>query len=133
MKTQKVKIQVPEPCHEDWNKMTPKDKGAFCSSCEKVVVDFTKMSDRQIVDFLNKNKGKKTCGKFNSFQVDRNISVHTPPPPSYYWRLKQLFVGVFVSLSFPGFSKSIEAPTNFKPLPTIDVKDLSIEKSQLKS
>lgn len=129
MKTQQIKIQIPEPCHEDWNKMTPKDKGAFCSSCEKVVVDFTKMSDRQIVDFLNKNKGKKTCGKFNSFQVDRKISV-TTPPPNYYWKIKQFFVGLFVSLSFPGFSTSSETPIAFKPLPTID--DAAIQKANVK-
>lgn len=129
MKTQQIKIQVPKPCHEDWNKMTPKDKGAFCSSCEKVVVDFTKMSDRQIVDFLNQNKGKKTCGKFNSYQIDRKISV-TTPSPNYYWRIKQFFLGLFVSLSFPGFSKSSEAPVAFKPLLAID--NASIQKATIK-
>ena len=34
---------IPNPCHEDWNKMTPEDKGRHCSVCDKVVIDFTKM------------------------------------------------------------------------------------------
>jgi hypothetical protein len=37
----KFQLQIPEPCHEDWNKMTPVHKGRFCDSCEKAVVDFT--------------------------------------------------------------------------------------------
>ncbi len=126
MKTQQLKIQVPEPCHEDWNKMTPKDKGAFCSSCEKVVVDFTKMTDRQLLEFVEKNKGKKTCGKFNGFQLDRKITV-TTPKPNYFWTVKQFFVGLLVSLSFPGFTKAENIAPNFNPLPTIDNQDLNQE------
>ena len=33
---------IPEPCHENWNKMTPQEQGRHCAVCSKVVVDFTK-------------------------------------------------------------------------------------------
>ena len=59
-------IQIPKPCHEDWNKMTPKEQGRFCDSCCKIVVDFTKMNDEELkAFFLNKKKEEKLCGQFN--------------------------------------------------------------------
>jgi hypothetical protein len=41
-----VQINIPKPCHENWHSMTPKEQGRFCGSCDKIVVDFSKMSDR---------------------------------------------------------------------------------------
>lgn len=69
-------ISVPKPCHEDWNKMTPKDKGRFCASCEKVVIDFSKMSTEEIQDFIHQNKHQKLCGHFKQSQLDSiNLSI----------------------------------------------------------
>ncbi|EDM43528.1 hypothetical protein SCB49_00725 [unidentified eubacterium SCB49] len=44
-----IKISIPEPCHEDWNKMTTTERGAFCKVCTKEVIDFTKKIDEDIV------------------------------------------------------------------------------------
>ncbi|WP_412987776.1 energy transducer TonB [Pontimicrobium sp. IMCC45349] len=70
-------ISVPEPCHEDWNKMTPKEKGRFCNSCAKTVIDFTKMNTYEIQDFINENKGSRICGHFKKTQLD-SINLHVP-------------------------------------------------------
>lgn len=66
-------LNIPEPCHEDWNKMTPQDKGRFCGSCEKVVVDFTGKSDVTIANHLRDHK--KVCGRFTASQLDRPIAL----------------------------------------------------------
>lgn len=71
------KITIPKPCHEDWNAMTPKEKGRFCSSCAKTVVDFTEKSKKEIQDFFNTNKNKKVCGHFNRKQLD-SIVIQIP-------------------------------------------------------
>ncbi len=62
------KIKIPNLCNEDWNKMTPNDNGRFCDTCKLTVVDFTKMSDNQIKNYLL-NKGH-VCGRFDCTQVD---------------------------------------------------------------
>lgn len=70
MKTKETfRIQIPRPCHEDWNKMTPNEKGAHCSVCNKTVVDFSSRSLEDIKAELNAAKGKKVCGRFNAQQL----------------------------------------------------------------
>lgn len=71
------KISIPKPCHENWNAMTPKEKGRFCSNCAKTVVDFTKKSNSEIQDYLIKNKSQQVCGHFYKQQLDI-ITVEIP-------------------------------------------------------
>ena len=51
-----MKPYIPHPCHEDWNAMTDsetsEERGRHCDVCSKVVVDFTKMSDAEMIDYL---------------------------------------------------------------------------------
>ncbi len=70
-------IAIPEPCHEDWNQMSPREKGKFCSSCSKTVIDFTKMNTVEIQDFIHQNKQKNICGHFKQIQLD-SINLHVP-------------------------------------------------------
>ncbi len=71
-----LNISLPEPCSEDWNQMTPAAKGRFCGSCEKIVVDFTQMSDDALIEFFVAQK-QRACGRFNADQLNRAI---TPAP-----------------------------------------------------
>lgn len=66
-----MKISINEPCHENWDKMTPNDKGAFCLSCQKNVVDFSNKSINQIKDFFRKKTSSESvCGRFDEHQLD---------------------------------------------------------------
>ncbi len=71
------KISIPKPCHEDWNKMTTNEKGRFCGSCAKTVVDFTEKSAKEIQEFFTENKGKRICGHFKRKQLD-SIVIQIP-------------------------------------------------------
>ncbi|MVO08401.1 hypothetical protein GOQ30_04385 [Flavobacterium sp. TP390] len=67
----KIKINVPSPCHENWQAMTKVEKGRFCSSCQKKVYDFTNATDTQIIAAIDGNDN--LCGRFLKSQLDRTI------------------------------------------------------------
>lgn len=69
----KFKITIPKPCHENWNEMSLKDKGRFCNSCSKTVVDFTKKSPSEIKKYLTEKKQERVCGHFYKNQLDRIV------------------------------------------------------------
>jgi len=66
-----ITVNIPEPCHEDWNKMTPKEQGRHCASCNKTVIDFTTKTDEQIIKTFE-TEGK-LCGRFKTQQLNREI------------------------------------------------------------
>jgi hypothetical protein len=70
-----IQLIIAEPCHEDWDKMTDTDKGKFCVSCKKQVVDFTGMTDSQLAVFFKKPVGGSTCGRFFSDQLEKQIPI----------------------------------------------------------
>lgn len=71
----KYKISIPEPCQENWDKMTPKDNGRFCMSCTKTVVDFTEMLPEEIQQYFILNKN--FCGRFRNAQLE-SIIIQIP-------------------------------------------------------
>jgi hypothetical protein len=71
------KISIPEPCHEEWNKMTPDSNGRFCQSCSKTVIDFSKMKAQQIQQYFIQNQGKNICGHFKTEQLN-SITIQIP-------------------------------------------------------
>lgn len=72
------KIYIPEPCHEDWGKMTPNEQGAFCKVCAKTVVDFSDRSENEIQKFLNDNINNNVCGRFRISQLEDNKTEEIP-------------------------------------------------------
>lgn len=71
MKKSKLIIQIPEPCHENWNQMLPTEKGKFCKVCTKEVVDFTSKSDEELIRYFS-TKGN-LCGRFDESQLNREL------------------------------------------------------------
>jgi hypothetical protein len=65
-----MKISINEPCHENWDKMTPNDKGAFCLSCQKNVIDFSCKTIKEIKSFFQKKSDSEiVCGRFDETQL----------------------------------------------------------------
>jgi hypothetical protein len=90
----KIQLSIPEPCHEDWSKMTQEEKGRFCNSCKKTVIDFTGMSDRELIAFFKKPSGS-LCGRFNREQLGRDIVI---PRKRIPW------VKYFFQFTWPAFA-----------------------------
>ncbi|MFI5203288.1 MAG: T9SS type A sorting domain-containing protein [Flavobacteriales bacterium] len=58
----KFKLNINEPCHENWANMTPNEKGRFCDHCSKTVHDFTNHAPEEIAEVL-KNGNGHVCGR----------------------------------------------------------------------
>ena len=81
----KMRISIENPCHEDWQTMTPETQGRFCGACEKTVVDFTKMSDAEILHYFSKPSVEKTCGRFRVEQLSESGTSKQNIPSERNW------------------------------------------------
>ncbi len=59
-----------DPCSENPQNMLKTENGKFCFACSKNVIDFTQMTDNEIIQFLSKNS-ENQCGTFKKTQIDR--------------------------------------------------------------
>jgi len=78
-------ITIPEPCHEDWQRMTPNEQGRHCALCCKTVVDFSNWEPQEILFYLSANQADQVCGRFRNNQL--NIPI--PTPDTFVWQLSQ--------------------------------------------
>lgn len=70
------KVRIPNPCNENWNAMSPKGNGRFCNSCDKTVIDFTKMDKPEIQKYFTENTAnERICGHFKFDQVETAESI----------------------------------------------------------
>jgi len=90
----KINISIPTPCHENWRNMTVADKGRFCASCQKNVIDFTQSSDRLIAETFRKEGN--VCGRFLKSQLERDLVI--PKEKNRLWMTASAAVVAFVSL-----------------------------------
>ena len=114
-----IKLHIDTPCSENFNDFKPTQKGGFCQSCTKEVIDFTTMTDEQLHDFFTNNNSQHICGRLKVNQLGNKIKPKTTPS------LYRYFAGVgLVCLSFFSFNplqaqsksseKVNEKPTNQK-------------------
>lgn len=85
-----IQISIPEPCHENWDGMTPVGKGRFCASCQKNVIDFTRSSDREILTYLKENDN--VCGQFDNSQLERELLI--PAERKRIWPVAAAIAGL---------------------------------------
>ena len=105
--SKKFQLRVPEPCHENWNKMTPVDKGRFCDSCQKAVVDFTGMSDAQLIAYFKKPSAGSVCGRFYNDQLERDFDMQRKRLP---------WLKYFFQFAIPVFLTGFKSYSQGKPM-----------------
>lgn len=71
----KIKLTIPEPCHEDWAKMTPTEQGKFCGSCQKEVFDMTTESEDDVAQKIHQSKGE-LCVRIPNHYLNKKIELH---------------------------------------------------------
>ena len=89
-------IKLDSPCNEDWDKMNHTKGGKFCTHCQEKVMDFSDLSDSEIVRILERNKGK-ICGRFNEEQIGRKIVGMKTNTHSLFAKITAAFMFFFLS------------------------------------
>lgn len=54
--------------------MPPHEQGRFCGSCQKTVVDFTMMSDQEVLNYFLK-ADHNVCGRFADDQLNKELKI----------------------------------------------------------
>ncbi|WP_020604997.1 hypothetical protein [Spirosoma spitsbergense] len=122
-------IQIPQPCHERWDEMHPADRGRFCASCQKTVVDYTNYSDQELVRLLSKAP-ETACGRFRDEQLNRPLT--RPKPGSPVWRhwVGLLTMGLFGWQTARGQSSQVAKPAQAVSMrPVFSVSVIPVQKA----
>ena len=88
----KIQLSIPEPCHENWDAMSPTQQGRYCNACAKEVIDFSNMSDSDVLNYFSKKKSDIVCGRAYPDQLDRDIIAL--PKKKWYrqWNYAAMFL-----------------------------------------
>jgi hypothetical protein len=116
-----IELTIPKPCHEDWDAMTPVERGRFCGACQKQVMDFTNMSDSQVAAFFKKKTPGSVCGHFNDEQLGRPMEI---PKKRIPW------VKYFFQFTLPLFIASLK--TNAQKKGEVMVSKVEIKQNGVK-
>jgi hypothetical protein len=83
--------------------MTPTQQGRFCNACAKEVIDFSTMSDHEVLNYFNNQKHANVCGRALPSQLERTISANNEPIKKRYWYWN------YITMFFLLFSKNSAA------------------------
>jgi hypothetical protein len=75
-------VRISEPCRENWAAMTPASGGRHCAACAKTVVDFTRMTDAELLAHLARAGQTDVCGRLRADQVGRPLAAGSAPRAS---------------------------------------------------
>lgn len=64
-----MKVNIPNPCTEKYDNMSPTELGRLCKVCNTEVVDFTDWETKDIVEYIQKSN-QKVCGKLSKQKAE---------------------------------------------------------------
>jgi hypothetical protein len=90
--------------------MIPEAQGRHCAACCKTVVDFTNMTDREMIAWLS-SAGQNVCGRFAPHQLNQPLSLQTVQPKNRWTGWSLMLTGLLVSARLSAQSQSTTAKT----------------------
>lgn len=117
-------LRIDNPCREEWILMGENGKGRFCAHCSKTVIDFTKLTDNEIIKILETSSGK-LCGRFSDQQLGRIIEAEKSVNNSKFYKILAgvLLIGGILRSS----SVSSQTPTKTEIVSSNDYKSGTIQ------
>lgn len=116
----RINLFIPKPCHENWDNMQPEEKGKFCNACAKPVIDFSSMSDAQMLAYFSGLKNETVCGRAYPDQLNRTIRQMSERNTRMTFRkMAAIFAGLIITM----FHSKVQAQTNIPaPVEKVPVK-----------
>ncbi len=99
-----IQINITNPCHENWNAMTPVEQGRFCAACAKTVIDFSNMSEQEVLAYFS-TAGADVCGRLNAGQLNKTIHEQSPKRFSWAYAWNMIIAATLFSFNAKGQSK----------------------------
>jgi outer membrane protein OmpA-like peptidoglycan-associated protein len=110
-----LRISIPKPCDENWDAMTQQGEGKFCSNCKKLVVDFSQMTNKELLGYFSVGK-IVSCGRFHNSQLNANlIAEETKNIGWKKWYKHFAAVLAIISMKYSEASTRKIAPTTIQP------------------
>jgi hypothetical protein len=104
-------IAIEKPCDQSWQQMTVESNGRYCGHCCKTVVDFTRMSNEEIIQYLS--AGEHVCGRFENYQFN-SLNNYLAIKNERHSSWKGLLAGLSLMLALP--STKTEAKPRYQIL-----------------
>lgn len=69
-----MKISIKRPCGQEWKRMQDLGKKRYCASCSKIVHDFTRYTDEQLISFFKEEREREVCGRIEYSRLNKDLS-----------------------------------------------------------
>ena len=103
-----MKLSISKPCSENYQYMSPTEKGRFCASCKKEVIDFTSLTDSQIREFFL-SQNSRVCGRLSSTQLSHIYESSAKSHP-----IKHNWIAAVFSTLLVVSTSNLKAETTWK-------------------
>ncbi|MGB3618030.1 MAG: carboxypeptidase regulatory-like domain-containing protein [Catalinimonas sp.] len=122
-----IRLSVDRPCGENYHTFDKNAWGGYCRSCQKEIVDFTAMSDRELYAYFKDRPGQ-ACGRFRAEQ----LGAVAPPVVRRraWWRPAALLSLLPLSLPVAAVAQSVarteatgRSASHEEPQPTLEPSD----------
>lgn len=118
-------LTLNKPCDEKWENMTPNERGSFCDSCSKNVIDFTRLSQLEISEIMKKSDGN-ICARVTSTQLRTPLFNLEDEKKSFRFPYSKVAAGLMLASSLtvgqPVNAHTHEVKTEFVATNKIDLK-----------
>ncbi len=128
-----IHLNIPEPCHENWQQMTPNEQGRHCMTCQKTVVDFTLMSDQEVLNYISR-ASTSVCGRFNNHQLDKTYEEKKIKPSFSFRYAWNMMVATFLLTGSAAAGQTNKAQQKKAPLERkeeMKFKDIAITQGEI--
>jgi hypothetical protein len=72
----KFSLEIKTPCHENFSKMTANERGSFCNSCAKNVIDLSTKTNSEVATFISNNKDANICARMRTSQLEEEFVIN---------------------------------------------------------